>query len=74
MVRIAAGRHAAVPEPLWRLVEGWFVCEPLEGQPGPPGVSRPVPGYRVLRASGAQSRFEAVGPERLTPWSDARRR
>jgi class 3 adenylate cyclase len=67
LARQAAPETVIVSAATWRLVAGWFVGEPLEAQPLP-GLPQPVSVYRVLRASGAQSYLEAVGPERLTPW------
>jgi predicted ATPase/class 3 adenylate cyclase/DNA-binding winged helix-turn-helix (wHTH) protein len=49
-----------------RLVQGWFVCEAL-GDQILKGFSAPMPLYRVLRESGAQSRLDTVSAGGLTP-------
>jgi hypothetical protein len=49
-----------------RLVQGLFACEAL-GAPTLTGVDQPLPVYRVLGASGAQSRFEVAVTTGLTP-------
>ncbi|HLJ02454.1 MAG TPA: adenylate/guanylate cyclase domain-containing protein [Solirubrobacteraceae bacterium] len=48
------------------LVEGFFALESL-GALELKGVTRRVPAYRVLAATGADSRFEAVAGRGLTP-------
>src|SRR6266852_3041109 len=50
----------------FRLVQGYFTAEPL-GVHALKGVAAPVPVYRILGESGAQSRLDAVAPTRLTP-------
>jgi predicted ATPase/class 3 adenylate cyclase/DNA-binding winged helix-turn-helix (wHTH) protein len=49
-----------------RLVQGWFVCEAL-GNQTLKGFSAPMPVYRVLGESGAQSRLDTVSAGGLTP-------
>src|SRR2546425_7266285 len=49
-----------------RLIEGLFACQQL-GPHALKGVSTPVPVYRVVGASGAQSRFEVAVWTCLTP-------
>ena len=49
-----------------RLVEGYFVCQPLGAQ-ALKGLATPVPVYQVLHASGAQSRLDIVPPHGVTP-------
>jgi class 3 adenylate cyclase/DNA-binding winged helix-turn-helix (wHTH) protein/predicted ATPase len=49
-----------------RLVRGWFVCEAL-GDQTLKGFSAPMPVYRVLRESGAQSRLDTIAASGLTP-------
>ena len=49
-----------------RLVQGWFVCEAL-GDQTLKGFSAPMPVYRVLGESGAQSRLDMVSSIGLTP-------
>lgn len=48
------------------LVQGFFTCQPLEGQTLR-GIGQPVTLYRVLAATGAQSRLDVVGPRGFTP-------
>jgi predicted ATPase len=55
-----------VSDATYRLVQGYFTGHNL----GPQilkGMETPVPAYRVLEASGAQSRLEVVSPSGLTP-------
>jgi class 3 adenylate cyclase/predicted ATPase/DNA-binding winged helix-turn-helix (wHTH) protein len=49
-----------------QLVQGWFVCEEL-GEQQLKGFARPIPVYRVLEVSGAQSRLDMVSASQLTP-------
>ena len=49
-----------------RLVEGLFVCEE-RGQPVLKGVATPLTLYRVIKESEAQSRFQVVARQGLTP-------
>jgi class 3 adenylate cyclase/predicted ATPase len=49
-----------------RLVQGFFLMEDL-GTHALKGMATPLPVYRVLRASGAQSRLEVIPPRGLTP-------
>ncbi len=53
----------------YRLVEGFFVCEPLGAQ-ALKGLSQPVEVYRALRDTGARSRFEVVASRGLVPVVD----
>jgi hypothetical protein len=50
-----------------RLVEGYFVCEPL-AVPVRPDVAGVLPVSRVVRPSGAQSRLDIAMPRGLTPF------
>ena len=50
----------------YRLVEGLFVCED-RGQPELKGVAVPLTLYRVAKESEAQSRFQVVARQGLTP-------
>ncbi|NOT53291.1 MAG: AAA family ATPase, partial [Deltaproteobacteria bacterium] len=50
----------------YRLVEGLFVCED-RGQPALKGVAVPLTLYRVEKESDAQSRFQVVARQGLTP-------
>src|SRR5262249_32156929 len=49
-----------------RLVEGYFVCQPL-GTQALKGVAQPLEVSRVLHESGAQTRLDIVPPRGLTP-------
>jgi len=49
-----------------RLVQGYFDCDAL-GEHDLRGVSQPIAIYRVLQASGAQSRLDVVAARGLTP-------
>ena len=50
----------------YRLVEGLFACE-NRGQPELKGVTTPLPLYRIVRESDAQSRFDVAVQAGLTP-------
>ena len=50
----------------YHLIEGYFTCEALEAQPLR-GLTQPLGGYRVLGASGVQSRLEIAAARGLTP-------
>jgi predicted ATPase len=50
----------------YRLVQGFFECEPL-GEQNLRGVSQPIAVYRVLRESGVQSRLDVASSRGLTP-------
>src|SRR5712691_3025717 len=50
----------------YRLVQGLFECQDL-GPHSLKGISTPLPLYRVVRASGEQSRFEVAVRTGLTP-------
>jgi class 3 adenylate cyclase len=63
---LAAPETVVTSVATWRLVEGWFVCQPLGGQ-ALAGLPQPVAVYRVLQESGAQSRIEVTGAHGLTP-------
>jgi hypothetical protein len=64
--------HLAVPNTLvisaatYQLIEGYFTCEALDAQTFR-GLTPPLRGYRVLRPSGVQSRFEVAVARGLTP-------
>lgn len=49
-----------------RLVEGFFVTEPL-GEVSLKGLSRPMPAFRVLAETKARSRLEVAAERGLTP-------
>src|SRR5262249_29263459 len=63
---LAAPDTVVVREATWRLVEGYFGRDGLGPQPLK-GVEAAVQVYRVLGASGAQSRLDVVSPRGLTP-------
>lgn len=63
---IAAPDTIAVSAATFHLVQGYFACDDL-GPHQLKGVATPLQVYRVLRASGAQSRLEAAAPRGLTP-------
>jgi class 3 adenylate cyclase len=50
----------------YRLVQGYFECQECGAQ-ALRGVSQPIAVYRVLQASGAQSRLEIASTRGLTP-------
>ncbi|HJY80639.1 MAG TPA: adenylate/guanylate cyclase domain-containing protein, partial [Candidatus Binatia bacterium] len=56
---IAEPNTVAISAATYRLVQGLFECQD-RGRQELKGVSTPVPVYRVLRESEAQSRFEAA--------------
>src|SRR5439155_16133711 len=63
---LAAPDTVVMSAATWRLVQGYFACDAL----GPQilkGVETPVPVYRVLGTSGAQSRLDVVSPRGFTP-------
>jgi class 3 adenylate cyclase/predicted ATPase len=55
-----------ISETTWRLVQGFFDTEPL-GEYDLRGVSQPIVVYRVLGASGVQSRLDVASMRGLTP-------
>lgn len=63
---IAQSDTVAISAATYRLVQGYFVCDDL-GMHTLKGVAEPVQIYRVLRASGAQSRLERGALSGLTP-------
>jgi class 3 adenylate cyclase/predicted ATPase len=63
---LAAPDTVVVSDATWRLVQGYFACDDL-GPQTLKGVETPVQVYRVLGASGAQSRLDIVSPRGLTP-------
>jgi class 3 adenylate cyclase/predicted ATPase len=50
----------------YRLVQGYFSCEPL-GEHGLRGGAQPITVYHVLRESGVQSRLDVASTRGLTP-------
>src|SRR5712692_4392435 len=63
---IAEPNTVEISEATARLVQGLFECQ-ARGPQALKGVSTPVPVYRVLQESEAQSRFEAAVSTGLTP-------
>jgi TOMM system kinase/cyclase fusion protein len=63
---IAEPNTVVISEATARLVQGLFECH-ARGPQALKGVSTPVPVYRVLRESEAQSRFEVAVSTGLTP-------
>jgi len=55
-----------VSEATYRLMQGYFDCEPL-GEHDLRGVSQPIAVYRVLGDSGIQSRLDVASSRGLTP-------
>jgi class 3 adenylate cyclase/tetratricopeptide (TPR) repeat protein len=64
---LAAPNTVVISAATQRLVQGYFACQAL-GQHALKGIAAPVQVYRVLSASGAQSRLEAAGSRGLTPF------
>jgi class 3 adenylate cyclase/predicted ATPase len=63
---LAAPNTMAVSEATYRLIQGYFECQDLGAQTLR-GVGEPITVYRVLRASGAQSRLDIASARGLTP-------
>jgi class 3 adenylate cyclase/predicted ATPase len=63
---LAAPHTVVLSGATYRLVQGLFECYDL-GPHTLKGVSTPIPMYRVLRETSAQSRFEATSAAGLTP-------
>jgi TOMM system kinase/cyclase fusion protein len=63
---LAAPNTVAISDATYRLVRGYFTAEVL-GPQTLKGVASPVQVYRVLGASGAQSRLDVAAPRGLTP-------
>src|SRR5207244_652043 len=63
---LAAPDTVVISAATQRLVQGLFVCQ-AQGTPALKGVTQPLAVYRVLGASGAQSRFEVAVTAGLTP-------
>jgi class 3 adenylate cyclase len=63
---LAAPNTIAMSEATYRLVQGYFECQDLGAQTLR-GVGEPITVYRVLRASGAQSRLDIASARGLTP-------
>ena len=63
---LAAPNTVVISEATYRLIQGYFDCEPL-GEQILRGVSEPMVVYQVLQESGAQSRLEIASTYGLTP-------
>jgi predicted ATPase/class 3 adenylate cyclase len=63
---LAAPDTVVISAATQRLVQGLFVCQ-AQGTPALKGLTQPLAVYRVLGASGAQSRFEVAVTTGLTP-------
>ena len=63
---LATPNAVVVSEATFRLLGGFFICEPL-GTPSLKGLSQPMAVYRVVDESRARSRLEAAGAGGLTP-------
>lgn len=66
---LAAPNTVVISEATARLSQGYFVWQALGAQTLK-GIAQPMPVYEVLRASGAQSRLDAVPARRLAPLID----
>jgi class 3 adenylate cyclase/predicted ATPase len=55
-----------ISDATYRLVQGFFDCESL-GEHELRGVTEPIAVYRILRASGVQSRLDVASTRGLTP-------
>jgi class 3 adenylate cyclase/tetratricopeptide (TPR) repeat protein len=64
--RLAAPNTQVISAATYQLIEGYFTCEAL-GEQTLRGLAQPLRVYRVLRASGARSRFEVAAARGLTP-------
>ena len=64
--QLAAPNTLVVSAATYHLIEGYFTCEALEEQPHR-SWAHPLRGYRVLWASGLQSRLEVAAARGLTP-------
>ncbi len=58
----------AISQATYRLVEGYFTCQGL-GEQTLKGVGQPMPVYRILGASGAQSRLDVATTRDAVRWS-----
>src|SRR5213593_2770409 len=63
---LAAPNTVLITAPTWRIVRGYFACEPL-GDQFLKGLPDPMSLYRVLHQSGAESRLDVAAPSGLTP-------
>ncbi len=63
---LAEPNTIALSAATYRLVQGYFACQEL-GEQTLRGIDQPIAVYRVLSASGAQSRLEIAATRGLTP-------
>src|SRR5262245_32504383 len=63
---LAASNTLVISDATARLVQGYFVCQPL-GEQTLRGVAEPLHVYRVLQESGARGRLDIAAPRGLTP-------
>ena len=63
---VATPDSIAISQATYRLIAGYFTCQPLGAQ-ALKGGAAPMPVYRVLEASATPTRFEVVVSRGLTP-------
>ena len=63
---LAAPNTLVISAATYQLIEGYFTCEALGAQTLH-GLTQPLAVYRVLEASGVQSRLEVAAARGLTP-------
>jgi tetratricopeptide (TPR) repeat protein len=63
---LASSNTLVISAVTYQLIEGYFTCEAL-GEQALRGLAQPLRVYRVLRASGVQSRLEVAAARGLTP-------
>src|SRR5262249_37276629 len=63
---LAAPDTVVLSEPTARLVQGYFIWQPL-GRHALAAGAQPLAVYQLLRASGAHSRLDVASPHALTP-------
>src|SRR5262249_40313650 len=63
---LAAPNTLVLSAATYQLIEGYFTCKTL-GEQSLRGRAQPLQVYRVLQASGVQSRFEVAAARGLTP-------
>jgi class 3 adenylate cyclase len=66
LAHLAAPNTLVISAEIAYLIAGYFTCQALGEQPFG-GLAQPLRVYRVLRASGVQSRFEVAVARGLTP-------
>jgi class 3 adenylate cyclase/DNA-binding winged helix-turn-helix (wHTH) protein len=64
---LAAPETVVISTATSKLVQGYFVCQPL-GEHILPGTTESYSLYQVLRASGAHGRLDVTPPPQLTPF------